>query len=307
MAENARKKRKSLDKIRAVGYNGGRILRKERNMVDSVLFFLSVLWYTLGATVICGLAVSVCRRLFVALLGGGVGRGVVIATSIIGTPVHELSHALMCLLFGHRITEMSLWQPTSADGTLGYVTHAYNKKNPYHILGNLFIGIGPVLGGMGVLTLILFLCFPSALNTYLVSADAVVAGGEPSFLQGFTLFFEGLRLFPDMVGEAMTDTEVPVWARILGVIGLISVSLHIELSVADIKGALRSVPLYLVLVLLLTVISTLLGSTAMETVLAALAHFSAYVTALFVIVLVMAAAQILLALPVFLIRKLAGR
>ncbi len=272
-----------------------------------VLFFLGTVWYTLGALVICGLCVSLCRRLFVYLMGGGVGRGIVIGTSLLGTPIHELSHALMCLLFGHRITEMRLWQPAASDGTLGYVTHSYNRRNPYHILGNLFIGIGPVLGGMGVLTLILALCFPGTLAAYMASAATLIEDGNASLVQGFTLFFEGLRLFPSMVREAMTNGEVPVWARVIGVICLFSVSLHIELSPADIKGALKSVPLYLLLVLLLTVICGLAGASAMTAVLSALAAFSAYLSALFVLVLVVSLAQILLALPVFLIRKLAGR
>ncbi len=276
-------------------------------MKESILFFLSILWYTLGAVVICGLVVALCRRLFVYLLGGGIGHGIVIGTSILGTPVHELSHAVMCLLFGHRITEISLWQPAASDGTLGYVTHSYNRKKPYHILGNLFIGIGPVLGGMGVLTLILSLCFPAALDTYLVSVRTVVESGESSFTQGFTLFFEGLRLFPDMVREAMTDEGVPLWARIIGVIGLVSVSLHIELSPADIKGALSAIPLYLIPVLLCTVICTIIGSHAMEAVASALALFSAYLSSMFVIVLVMAVAQIVIAFPFYLIRKLIGR
>ncbi len=272
-----------------------------------ILFFLGAVWYTLGAVVICGLCVSFLKRLFVRFLGGGAGHAVVMGTSILGTPIHELSHALMCLLFGHKITEISLWQPASRDGTLGYVTHSYNPKNPYHIIGNLFIGIGPVLGGMGVLTLILALCFPTALDTYMTAARDAIEGGEGGFLQGFVLFFEGLRLFPDMVQEAMTDSDVSVWARVVGVICLISVSLHIELSTADIKGALRSLPLYGGIILLLTVICAIIGESAMSAALSALALFSAYLSSLFVIVLVVALALVVLALPVYIVRRLVGR
>ena len=271
-----------------------------------VLFFLGVLWYTLGAVVICGLCIALCRRLFVRLMGDGAGRAAVIGTSILGTPVHELSHALMCIVFGHKITEVSLWQPASDDGTLGYVSHSYNQKNPYHVLGNLFIGIGPVLGGMGVLTLVLALCFPTALDTYLSAARDVVDAGGNGFTQGFELFFEGVRLFPEMVTTAATDDAIPVWARVVGVICLISVSLHIELSPADIKGALKSVPLYLLLVLILTVICALIGESAMDATLSALALFSAAMSALFVIVILTALALVVLAMPVYLIRRLFG-
>ncbi len=280
-------------------------------MREYILLFLSILWYTLGIIVICGLVARLCRRLFMRMLSGGVGYYMVIGSGLIGTPVHELSHALMCLLFGHKIAEIKLWTPRSTDGTLGYVSHSWNKKNPYHILGNLFIGIGPILGGMGALTLLLRLCFPGALETYTDAARSVVESGEPGILQGLTLFGEGLRMFPDMVKEAMTDDAVPVWARLLGVIGLICVSLHIELSLADIKHSLKALPLYGVPVLLCTVICALLNEfaavDAVGTVSHALSLFSAYMTSLFVIVLVMEVALIVLALPFFLIKLLISR
>ena len=68
-------------------------------MVPYILrYFLQLVGYTLGAIVMCGLAVWVCQTLFIRLLGGQ-GSRIVIATSVIGTPVHELGHALMCILF----------------------------------------------------------------------------------------------------------------------------------------------------------------------------------------------------------------
>lgn len=268
-----------------------------------VLFFLGALWYTLGAVVICGLAVSLCRKLFVSMMGGGFGRGVVLATSIVGTPVHELGHALMCLLFGHRITAMSLWQPNSPDGNLGYVTHTYRRRNPYHILGNLFIGIGPIFSGLAVLTLALWLGFPDAFSDYAATASDMAANGEG----GITLFFEGLKLLPRMFSESFKSATVPVWGRIIAALVILSVAQHISLSPADIKGALKAIPLYLLLLLILTAVCGLIGQTAMDDVTGALALFSAYLTALFVIVLVCSLIQLLIALPVWLIRKLLSR
>ncbi len=284
-------------------------------MDNAILFFLGVVWYTLGAVVICGLGVFLCKRLFVYLMDGGRGRGVgramIIGTSILGTPIHELSHALMCLVFGHKITKIALWQPASSDGTLGYVTHTYNRKNPYHILGNLFIGIGPVLGGMGILTLLLTLCFPSTLDTYMAAARGAVESEQPIYALGFPLLLEGLRLLPAMAREAVTGGGVPVWARVLGVVAMLSVSLHIELSPADMKGAVKSLPLYLALALLLTVVCAIVDATAgtavMASILSALAVFSSLLFALFVIVLAMSLLQVLIALPVFVLRKLFGR
>jgi hypothetical protein len=234
------------------------------------------------------------------MMGGGFGRGVVLTTSILGTPIHELGHALMCLLFGHTITDMALWQPSAPGGRLGYVTHAYRPRNLYHVLGNLFIGIGPIFSGLGVLTLAFWLGFPQTFSAYMTTAASMAANGD-----GFiTLFAEGLKMLPRMPKELTDDVGCPLWGRVIALLVMISVSQHISLSPEDIKGALKAIPLYIALLLLLTAICGILGDGAMSAVTSALACFSAYLTALFVIVLVAALIQLLVALPVWVIRVL---
>ena len=269
-----------------------------------VWFFLGALWYTLGAILICGTAVSLCRFLFIRMMGRGFGRGVVLATSMVGTPIHEMGHALMCILFGHRITAISLWQPLSDDGNLGYVTHAYRKKNLYHILGNLFIAVGPIFSGLAVITVALRLGFPNAFTDYASTAANLAAAGEG----GLPLLREGVGMLPRMIGE-LTDQgrAVPLWGQILSLLVVLSVSQHISLSPADIKGGATALPLYGGLLLILTAICGLMGPEVMESVTTALRLFSGYMTALFTVVLVASLLQLILALPVWLIRVLAGR
>ncbi len=271
--------------------------------MEYVLFFLKALWFTLGAVVVCGLCVSLFRTLFVRMMGDGAGRGVVMATSILGTPVHELGHAAMCLIFGHKITDMSLWQPTSYDGRLGYVTHAYHPRNIYHILGNLFIGIGPIFSGLGILTLAFWLGFPDTFSAYMSTASELASEGDGFF----ALLLEGLKMLPRMLEELIYGTASPLWGRILALVVILAVSQHISLSPEDIKGSLTAIPLYLGAILLLSVVCGLLGTDAMDTVSGGLARFSAYMTSLFLIVLVSAFLQLLIALPVCGARMLFGR
>lgn len=271
--------------------------------MEYLYFFLEALWHTLGAVVICGLCVALFRRMFIVMMGGGVGRGIVLVTASLGTPVHELGHALMCLIFGHKITDIALWQPSAPNGQLGYVTHTYRKRNLYHILGNLFIGLGPIFSGLGVLTLALWLGFPETFAGYTSTASSMAAAGEglPS------LFLEGLKMLPRMITELIRGTRVPLWGRIVALVVILAVSQHVSLSPEDIKGSLTAIPLYLALLLLLTLVCGLIGTVAMEAVGGALAVFSAYMTALFVIVLVSALVQLVLALPVWVLRMVFGR
>ncbi len=266
--------------------------------MDYVLFFLEMLFYTIGAVMICGLVVGLCEQLLIYWMGPGIGRGVVIGTSIIGTPIHELSHALMCLIFGHQIQEIKLWQPSAKDGTLGYVSHSYNRKNLYHILGNLFIGIGPIFGGLGVMTLCMYICFPQTVNTYFASVAGMVSVGS----NVGDILLESLQMIPNMMGEFSSDA-VPVWGRVIGLVVMLSVSMHINLSVADIKGAATAIPLYLVLILIPTVIISLMGVGAMDTVREGLQVFSAFMFSLFAVVFVFCLLQLLIALIVYLLRR----
>ena len=72
------------------------------------------------------------------ILGGG-----------LGIILHELSHLLVAVLFGHRITKVALLRiPDRQDPTdqsLGYVNHAWNPHSLYQQAGNVFIGLAPVL------------------------------------------------------------------------------------------------------------------------------------------------------------------
>ena len=80
-----------------------------------------------------------------------------------GVMIHEIGHAVFCLIFRHKIVEMKLFSPEE-DGTLGYVNHSYNPNSFYQRIGNFFIGTGPIWFGVGVLCLISWLLLPNEMQ-----------------------------------------------------------------------------------------------------------------------------------------------
>ena len=91
-------------------------------------------------------------------------KTVIYSTGWIGTSAHELGHALMCLVFGHRITKLSLFRPDFDSGVMGSVNHSYNAKNLYQLIGNFFIGVAPLITGSALLVGAILLFFPDYRN-----------------------------------------------------------------------------------------------------------------------------------------------
>ena len=244
--------------------------------------FLAVIWYTLGMLVLCGLAVEGCYRLCFRLIGRRQGRALWFATSFLGTPVHELGHAAMCLLFGHRIEKIRLFPNRRG---VALVQHTYNRKNPWATMGNLFIGIGPILAGLAVMLAILALIYPASLQAF----HAAEGGGMGTIE---ALFNRIWQLFRGLLWE---ETR-PVWARIVAVILLLCVALHVRLSTADLRGMQRGLPIYLILCALLSAVVAIMGQGAYDLLVAGLASFGSTVLMLFGIILLFALVQLVLVL-----------
>ncbi len=84
-----------------------------------------------------------------------------LVTGWLGTPIHELSHALAALVFCHKLKEVSLFKPNPSTGQLGHVKHVYNPKNPYAaVLGNSVIPMAPFFGGTAAILVLTYFLVP---------------------------------------------------------------------------------------------------------------------------------------------------
>ncbi|MEO1172358.1 MAG: hypothetical protein AAFX94_09935 [Myxococcota bacterium] len=129
------------------------------------------------------LAVTLCALIGLYTLERRVSRGVshalgwnaVLFTGWLGVPLHELSHLMAARLFGHRVVAYRLFDPDPVTGTLGYVRHAYSRRNLWQLAGSFFIGISPLLAGFTALSLLLLWMVPLR-----VLVDAITYASESS-------------------------------------------------------------------------------------------------------------------------------
>jgi hypothetical protein len=111
----------------------------------------------------------------------------------------------------------------------------------------MFIGMGPLFSGLGVIVLALWFCFPTLWREYLASTSAMIPAGEAA------LHFETVSesIFALIKGIFVTFGED--WLKSsIGLLVILSVALHISLSPQDIKGSLGALPIYCGLLLVAT-------------------------------------------------------
>jgi Na+/phosphate symporter len=172
--------------------------------------------------------------------------------------VHETGHALFCLLFGHRITGIKLFDFAPRDGTRGHVSHTFDPANPWQQVGNFFIGIAPIL--FGTLAIV-------AAARWLLGAEALGRMAEP-LPQGGLLRTAGdwLALARHVAAGAGTALAALLdphrllgWRAWLFLYLTLTIGNSISLSGADLKGALAGFVTLLILVVLANLATLWLG------------------------------------------------
>lgn len=218
------------------------------NDINSILDFLKTVLFTtvshlawlLGLLFVFGLILYLLARFTRTVFVKTVGQQFdILVTGWIGVPIHELGHALFCLVFRHKIVEMKLYSPNTTDGTLGYVNHSYNPKSTYQKIGNFFIGVGPIIFGALVLYALLYYLVP---NTGQVFSN--IETQSHMLVKGVKGEFSGLfsGLWASTLGTLkalFNSSNFSDWRFWLFLYLSLCVASHMELSPPDIKGAWR--------------------------------------------------------------------
>lgn len=188
--------------------------------------------FILGGLILCGFLLGFLEKETDRNLMQRFGQTGVLLTSLLGTPVHEIGHAAMALLFGHKITKIKLLQVNHPNGVLGYVEHSYNPKNFYQRVGNFFIALGPIFSGTASLFAAMYFLLP---KTFRLMTGSLSGVRHLKFsIQDFGLYL--WKNFKALFSSLFTLTNFHhVYFWIFLVIA-VSISSHIALSSKDLEG-----------------------------------------------------------------------
>lgn len=208
-----------------------------------------------GLTGIITLLLFLLQRMICIALNKTTGWKGVYITAWIGTPVHEFSHALFCIVFGHKIQEVAFFKPDKASGVLGYVSHNYNTKSIYQSVGNFFIGIAPLLIGSLILFLLFDTFFPDqAAKTMKSNID--INNLNASFTAVFKEFYAGIVANFSVLRSTLLK---PGLLSIAILYLMTSISAHIAPSHVDLKNALPGFGLLIGLIFIFNLVSGFLN------------------------------------------------
>jgi len=147
-------------------------------MMQTLLFVLSasaMLW--LPIVLLSYLSTTYYRLL---------GRRTTICLGVIGVPIHELSHLLMCFVMGHKPVRLKLFSVAS-DGTFGSVEYRYTPS-VMASLKNILISLAPIPGGITTFCLVTYLLRPDLLGAWYDVNHALYSQME--WQQQFSLFIK---------------------------------------------------------------------------------------------------------------------
>jgi hypothetical protein len=224
---------------------------------DLILATLSQIASLFLGIVVFGLLIHFISQLSFKSLGNTFGPFGTYFVAWLGTPIHELGHALFCLIFGHRIEEMKIFTPDPNSGTLGYVYHTWNPKNPYHVLGNFFIGVGPVVLGSAVLFGLFYLLIPdsgSVWNTTIHNVSSIEKGAP---ITSYLIAFRDSMM--SIIKLIFTWNNLTLWRFWVFLYLSICIASNIRLSWADFKGSLAGFGCVIMPFLILNLILLIAG------------------------------------------------
>jgi len=249
-------------------------------------------------TIVLNFETGFMQRRAVNAMGQGLYLGLF---GWLGTTLHELGHAIFCIIFGHKITDMKLFHPDPETGTLGYVKHSYNRTNIYQLVGNFFIGIGPILLGTAVIYLASYWLL--GLNFLNLGSNFTGAASQMNSWNGFGELFQNLwNSAVNMFAAIFSWQHVSSWQLYIFIYLVFAIGSSITLSPPDIKAALGGFAVIVILVFIINLATFWAGNFITDAAINVAGYGVLFYTIIFLIALTNIAVGLIVILPLSLLK-----
>jgi hypothetical protein len=217
-----------------------------------------------------------------------------------GTTIHEIGHAIFCLIFRHKITKLKLFDPDPETGTLGYIEHTYNPSSIYQLVGNFFIGIGPILLGTSVIYLLLY--FLLDLNPFDVVENAGMASPRIYSWDVATqvcqiIWTESVNL----LSRIFSWHNLATWQLYACVYLTFTIGSSIMLSPSDIRSTLKGLIVIVILIFIFNLATVWATDLTSSIFAGSIGYFLVFYTTMFLILLLDILVFVVLLLPLTLL------
>ncbi|WP_333860552.1 hypothetical protein [Clostridium sp.] len=203
--------------------------------------------YLIGMITLIGLLLGVLRNNSMRNFQRSFGSRALMVTGVIGVPIHELSHAVFALLFRHKISRIKLLQKPDSQGVMGYVQHSYNKGSIYQQIGNFFIGVAPIFGGIASIIVLMKIIIPDAYEKF---TSILIKGLNITVINGSTMDIM-VNSYGELIKIIFSAKNFQSIYFYIFLFVAVCISSHMSLSMADIKGASRGLIAIFIILLLL--------------------------------------------------------
>lgn len=232
-------------------------MEKKRNVfLETLKITVFLFMSTIGVLTFFGLVLGALQTKSQQLMYQAFGWTGILLTGFIGTPIHEMSHFIMCKIFGFTVHEVALFRPIAgkADGVLGYVSYSRNPTNILQTFGTFFVGIAPMLIGTLILLILFRLLLPDAFKA--IKTDVADSLKDENIKP--TAIFKLLWSTIKNLGISLVKARGWGIVRyIVFIVLMFAISSHLTLSPADLAGALPGLLVILALFIIVSFIIAL--------------------------------------------------
>ena len=200
-----------------------------------------------GIFFVFGFALSIIQGATHKIYRRSVGWKGILWTGWFGTPIHELSHAIVAKIFRHKIQKIALFQPDERQGDLGLVDHSFNKWNIWHRIGNFFIGAAPMIFGSAFLALMVYYLVPNGRDVF------------TPLTNGFTSIDVAFRALKETLANLFALEHLKAWNFWLFLYLSFAVASHLAPSKIDRKGMWNGFIWIVGLLILVNIVALLFG------------------------------------------------